>query len=168
MNPIALEQAQYLMATTMTPLEAELRANPYLASPLASPERFFGRSMSVTQARDMTNKRRGGAEEARAVAFESRQDDHEKLSMEVYDPGINVRGGSPATQTLVGEMRSREMGRLSNVVEKKALGFQPKQQQQQQQRKAPSRPATQSAFGFAGPDAMRSARTPSFVPKLQM
>ena len=164
MNPTELEQQQYLMATTMTPLEAELRANPYLSSPLASPERFFGRSMSVTQAREMTSKRQSGAEQARAIAFDQREDAHEKLSMEVYDPGINVRGGSPATQTLVGEMRSREMGRLSDIVEKKAAGFQPKPQRS----KAPSRPMTQSAFGFDGPDAMRSARTPSFVPKLQI
>jgi len=144
------------------PLRAPSRVgspNPYLPSPLASPERFLGAPMSIEDARQMTLQRKPTQESARARAFEQRVFEQDARSSVLNDGGLQMRGGSPQSQALVAEMKSRDLQKLRGTVERHAMGT-----------KAPakaSRPATQASFGFDGPDALKSARTPQFIPKLQ-
>jgi len=156
-------------ATHGDPLLAPSRVgspNPYLASPLASPERCFGKSMTQEEAREYTMKKRHSKEQARHQAFATRVQNHDQRSHEFEDPGLHQRGASPQTQALVGELRSRDMGlteSMNHSLQKRSGGG-----MNMTKARSPSRPVTQASmasFGFDGPEALKASKTPQFVPK---
>merc|ERR1719181_1137936 len=123
--------------------------NPYLASPIASPERFGMGTISQEEARRLTNKRSKGREDQRMESFNKRIAEQDRRSTELEE-GVAMRGGSPMTRSLYGEMRSREMANISATLERQALGG------QSRRKRSPSRPATQaSVFSFGGDDALK-------------
>lgn len=101
-------------------------------------------------------------EHGRQQAFENRVHEQDARAAAMNDSGLNMRGGSPATQALAAEMKSRDLGNYRSTVMNAAMGTKKK--------KKSSRPATQASvasFGFDGPDALKSGRAPTFIPKLQ-
>jgi len=157
------------ITASLLPPPRSANPNPYLPSPLASPERIFGLPMTLEAAKQMTTKNASqpSNHQMNEARFASQVIEHDRKAFEFTEKNYKTRGASPQTNALLGELKSRELNMSDNMAATlKKVGGLPQTKKQV----LPSRPATQaSIFGmFDGLDALKPAKTPQFIPKLQM